>query len=122
MRSVVLAHEVDWEGWRSAARVLALEGVPPEGVVWSVREPGDLFAGADPEPPPPAPAGSFTVPRALVELAETVIQARDPERFALLYGLIWRAHGGEKHVLEAVTDPAVDRVRRLAQSVRRDTH
>ena len=122
MRSVVLAHEVDWEGWRSAARALAVEGVPPEQVLWSVREPDDLFADADAGPPPPAPAGGFTVPRALVELAETAIQARDPERFALLYRLIWRAHGGEKHVLDAVTDPEVDRVRRLAQAVRRDTH
>ena len=123
MRSVVLAHEVDWSGWRSAARALALEGVTPEAVVWSVREPDDLFAaGADAGPPPPAPAGAFTVPRALVELAETVIQASDSERFASLYRLIWRAHGGEKHVLESVTDPEVERVLRLAQSVRRDTH
>ena len=32
------------------------------------------------------------MPRALVTLAETVIQAHEPERFALLYRLIWRMH------------------------------
>jgi uracil-DNA glycosylase family protein len=58
----------------------------------------------------------------LVELAETAIQARDPERFALLYALIWRAHRGEKHLLENVADPLVQRVMGLAQAVRRDTH
>lgn len=121
MRSVVLAHEVDWGGWRAAARSLALSGVAPEDVVWSVRDVTDLFA--EPEEPTAAPVGgTFTVPRALVELAETAIQAQEPERFALLYRLIWRAQHGEKHLLELTTDPEVQRVQRLAAAVRRDTH
>ncbi len=119
MNSVILAHEVDWSGWRTAARSLALQAVAPENVVWSVRQADDLFA----EPSEPTPTtGTFSVPRALVDLAETVIQAHDPERFALLYRLIWRAHHGEKHLLERTTDPEVQRVQRLAQAVRRDTH
>jgi DNA polymerase len=132
MRRAVLAHEVDWDGFRAAARGCALDGVPPEQVVWSVREAHDLFAdpdtstnastGAEPGAPPAA-AGAFTLPRSLVDLAQTVIQARNPERFAVLYGLIWRVHhDGERHLLEQVTDPAVHRANRLAQSVRRDTH
>jgi probable DNA metabolism protein len=119
MHSMVLAHEVDWGGWRTAARSLALNGVNPDDVAWSVRAADDLFAA---EAPPPDAAGTFSVPRALVELAETVIQADDPARFALLYRLIWRAHGGDRHLLEQVTDPEVQRAQRLAQAVRRDTH
>ena len=120
-RSVTLAHEVDWGGWRDAARQLALSGVPPEHVVWSVRAPDDLFAtGA--EDTLPASSATFNVPRALVDLAQTVIQARDPARFTLLYGLLFRAHAGERGVLDQVTDPDVQRAQRLAQSVRRDTH
>ena len=121
MRSVVLAHEVDWEGWRNAARSLALEGVKPDQVVWSVGTPDDLFAEGDRDQPPPA-TGTFNVSRALVSLSETTIQSRDPERFTKLYRLIWRAHAGEKHLLDIVTDPDVHDVHRLAQSVRRDTH
>ena len=121
MRSITLAHEVDWEGWRNAARTLALEGVEPADVVWSVGSPDDLFAEGEREKVA-APAGTFTVPRALVSLAETAIQARDRERFSRLYGLIWRAHRGEKHLLEMTTDPEVHAVQRLAQAVRRDTH
>jgi DNA polymerase len=126
-RSVVLANPVDWGGWRAAARSLALDGVPPEDVVWSVGEPDDLFAVDAPEAPPsPAPAGapsgSFTVPRALVDLAETCIQHRDPERFALLYGLVWRAHAGEKAIMEQATDAALARAQGLARAVRRDAH
>ena len=83
------------------------DGVAPEQVVWSVEEAGDLFAEAGGEA---VQAGVFTVPRTLVDLAETAIQARDPERFALLYGLIWRAHRGEKKILEDAADPLVSRV------------
>ena len=120
--SVVLAHEVDWGGWRDAARRLILDGVPPNDIVWSVREPDDLFASAPNAPPGEPPKGTFNVPRALVDLAQTVIQANEPARFTLLYTLLHRAHGGERHLLEQVTDPEVQRAQRLAQAVRRDTH
>lgn len=134
MEAVSLAHEVDLAGWRDATRRLVLAGVPPEHVVWSVGAPDDLFAWAPGAPPAAAAAaavaapatatapGAFSVERALVELAGAVIQARDPERFALLYRLVWRAHAGEKHLARQVTDPEVQRAIRLAQSVRRDTH
>jgi DNA polymerase len=119
MQSVVLADEVDFAGWRDAARRLAVAGIAPQHVVWSVGAAGDLFASAGEAA---APAAAFTVSRALLGLAETAIQANDPARFGLLYGLIWRAHRGENHVLEDAADPLVQRVQRLAQAVRRDTH
>ncbi len=84
-----------------------------------MRETTDLFA----EPAEPdMPAGAFSVPRSLVALAETAILHRDPERFALLYTLIWRAFRGEKHILEDAADPLVRRVQLLAANVRRDIH
>ena len=126
MRSVVLAHQVDFTGWRDAARQLALDGIAPEQVHFSVGAPDDLFAQAGEEsgeiPQAPAPGGGFTVSRALMQLARTVIQAKEPERFDLMYSLVWRAHQGERKIAELVTDPAVQRAIRLAQSVRRDTH
>ncbi len=119
MHSVVLAHEVDFEGWRRAARALAMQGVAPEQVVWSVKEAGDLFAEV---PEAPVSAAGFSVPRSVVALAETAIQARDAARFGLLYALVWRVNRGEKRILEDAADPLVARVTRLAQAVRRDTH
>lgn len=120
MTEVALAHEVDWDGFRALARSLATDGVPPEWVTWAVREPPDLFSARN-EAAPATPAVPFTLPRALVGLAQTMIQARDAERFALLYGLIWRAHRGERQIVEQTGDPAVARAIRLAQSVRHDT-
>ncbi len=132
MNSVVLAHQVDFEGWRNAARRLAAADTPPESVIWSVGAPDDLFApagdaaAAEPSPHPPAPApapvSAFAVPRPLVDLAQTVIQAREPERFALLYALIWRVRQGERSIMQDAVDPQVNRATRIAQSVRRDTH
>jgi len=119
MRTVTLTHVVDFEGWRTGARSLALSGIAPEQTLWAVEEASDLFA----EPADAAaPAGTLNVPRALIPLAETAIQARDPERFALLYTLLWRLHRGERQLLEDAADPLVQRITRLVQSVRRDTH
>jgi DNA polymerase len=119
MRAVLLAHETDWDGWRRATRALVLANVAADQIVWSVRGEADLLA----EPAPlPVTQGTFNVPRGLVELGETAIQAREPERFAWMYRLVLRAHRGERHILENVTDPEVQRVHRLGQAVRRDTH
>jgi uracil-DNA glycosylase len=116
IETIILDGQTDFQGWRSAARRLALAGIPPENTIWSVGE------AADPVAVVPAPAAAFSVPRALLELAETTIQANDPDRFALLYTLITRAHRGEKRILEDAADPLVQRINRLAQSVQRDTH
>jgi DNA polymerase len=120
VQTIILTHQVDFGAWRAAARRLALGGIPPEQALWSVHEAQDLFATEQNNNA--APEGTFTAPRSFVHLAETAIQANDPERFALLYTLIWRIHGGERRILEDAADPTVQRVQRLAQSVRRDTH
>ncbi|MBV8589372.1 MAG: UdgX family uracil-DNA binding protein [Acetobacteraceae bacterium] len=115
MRAVVLDHETDWDGWREATRALVLAGVPPDAIHWNVAgEAEDLYAE---RAPLPDAKGSFNVLRALVQLAQLAIQARDPERFALLYRLVWRAHQGERHLLEQAADPEVARANRLALSV-----
>jgi probable DNA metabolism protein len=112
MRRISLGSETDWEGWRQAARALALAGAEPDSVTWAV--------GGKTSPPPDA-TGSFHVPRALVSLASVAIQARDPDRFGLLYTLVWRANAGEK-LLEDDSDPDLSLARRMALSVRAEAH
>src|ERR1700712_2671009 len=108
MKRIVLKSETDWEGWRQATRALVLEGIEPETVVWSVGKEATPLAEE---------SGSFHVPRALVSLASLAIQARDKERFGLLYSLVWRIHSGEK-LLEDATDPDLSLARQMAFSVR----
>lgn len=118
MRSVVLAHPVDFDGWRSAARRLAVAAVLPEQVVWSVGEAQDLFAAE----PPPEDQGTLHVPRAFMDTAMEAIQVRDPERFALLYRLLWRIQAGARQLMQDPADPDVQRALRWTQAVRRDIH
>ena len=104
MQEIVLSAETDWQGWRQAARQLVLAGVEPAELTWRV--------GGTPNALPDA-SGGFHLPRALVELAAVAFQAREPERFGLLYALVWRTHAGETLPSD---DPDVVLARRLALS------
>ncbi len=109
---IVLTSETDWEGWRLATRALILSGAEPETLTWTV--------GGERAVPPDA-SGTFTVPRALVSLATLAIQARQADRFGLLYTLFWRVHAGEK-LLEDNGDPDLALARRMAHAVRAEAH
>ena len=122
MRSITLSGEDDFEGWRAAARGLALAGIPAADVAWRVGgAPADLFGDSDPPPPPAPGAPAFSVPRAFVDLARTAICHSGPERFALLYTLLLRLLA-QPRALEDEADPVVRRVQRMAKEVRRDIH
>ena len=119
MRTITLDSETDFDGWRKAARTLALNGIAPREVTWMVRgkEP-ELFEA---ETSLEEAEGSFNVPAKFVELAKIAILHRNPERFALLYRLLWRLRG-EHDLLEVATDPDVAEVSAMAKAVRRDEH
>ncbi len=56
MHRVTLAGPDDFEGWRDAARALALAAIPADAILWDVAGSAtpDLF-GSDATPLPPAP-------------------------------------------------------------------
>jgi len=119
MRVAALAGEDDFEGWRRDARTLALAGVPADAVVWQVGDvPADLFAEL---PVVPTGNAAFSVPRPFLDLAETAILHRDPQRFALLYTLLLRLRT-QAGLIEGRADPLVRRLEEMAGSVRRDVH
>jgi probable DNA metabolism protein len=119
MREVALSSPADFAEWRAKARALLAAGVPPEEIAWTTGEAPSLFVAAEPAASAaPAPL----IPRAFLKLAETAIRHRDPERFALLYKLLWRLAHGERGLLEIDSDAAVIRVRALARQVERDAY
>ncbi len=122
-RSVVLASETDFEGWRNAARSLVLGNVPPESVHWSVATGQQgLLGDEDAEPTPVATRKpAFTVPRRFLTVASRVVLHRDADRFALLYRLLWRLRD-ESRLLEVAVDSDVAQARALFKSVARDLH
>src|SRR6201996_2859344 len=124
MQFITLDNETDFKGWRTAARTLVLNDVKPSDVTWTVRgnEP-ELFAPiADAAPPGPVQTtATFNVPAKFVDLAKSAILHRDPERFAILYRVLWRLRG-DHDLLEVATDPDVALLGAMAKAVRRDEH
>jgi len=120
---VTLPEADDFEFWRDQARALVQSDVPPDRVAWT--EPGgsgDLFSGGRRRMPAPrADAAPVRASRAFVQLAKSAICHSDPERFALLYRLLWRLQANPR-LLEDGADPDVRRLEELAKAVRRDIH
>ncbi|HEY2187482.1 MAG TPA: UdgX family uracil-DNA binding protein [Caldimonas sp.] len=124
VHAVRLASAVDFAGFRRACRTLWSQQVAPDRVGWTCADDAeiDLFVdargdGAD----APSAAPAVRVPPAFLPLAESAILHCDPDRFALLYRLLWRLQ------IEAAlrTDPLdADWLRadEMAQAVRRDLH
>lgn len=121
---VRLAHETDLAGFRREARALLARRVPPEATWWSVTSgEADLFGGEEPVPPVPTPPADTPVhvPSAFLALCETVVLHRDPQRFALLYRLLWRlVH--EPDLRHDPLDPDMLQARRMARAVQHDLH
>ncbi|MFE1602658.1 UdgX family uracil-DNA binding protein [Methylobacterium sp. ID0610] len=117
MRTIRLAPGADLAGFRAAARRLAAEGVPPEAAAFTTADAPGLFAA-----PPEAEAPPLALPKPVAALIPAVVPHRDPERYALLYGLVWRALHGERHLLEVASDPLVHRLLRMRKAVGRDLH
>lgn len=120
MPRVRLAHETDFDGWRNSARALTLQGVAPENVEWQVGEQAaSLFGEALLETE--ETAGYFNVAREFVLLCRLVILHSDPERFSLLYKLLWHLRQ-KPRLLQVAFDPEVARAEAMAKAVRRDLH
>jgi DNA polymerase len=120
---VTLPEPDDFDFWRNRARALVQCAVPPEQIAWV--EPGgvpELFAqGGQPAPAPPPDAPVVRASKQFVQLAKSAVCHVEPERFALLYRLLWR-HQRNSRVLEDRANPDVRRFEELARQVRRDIH
>ncbi len=102
------------EAFRHAARRLISDQVAPEETVWreapvSSSAPG-LF---DPAAEPTAPEADLLVPRAFLELARSVAGHPDPDRWRLLYSVLWRLARGDRGLMLRRDDPDLVRLRRL---------
>jgi probable DNA metabolism protein len=119
MTVVRLHSEIDFSGWRAAARDLRITGVAPGQVQWKVDAgraaglaeadaPGFEVEGADP----------LIAPREFLGMAQAAVCHRDPGRFDRLYRLLWRLQTTPR-LLEMAADPDVAELHRLAAEVTR---
>ena len=118
----------DFAFWRERARALIQCDIPPDRVSWV--EPGmtgDLFGGEALSPtdrrlPAPSPdAPPVRANRRFLGVAAKAALHSDPERFALLYRVLWRLQR-KPRLMEDRADPDVRRLEELDKAVRRDAH
>lgn len=115
--------------WRSLARWLWAQQIAPHDVIWltedSQRDSPDLFA---PQPQvtqladlPPALERSLSVPRSWMDLAEKALLHCAPERFGLLYRLLWRMQW-EPGLRHDPLDADHVQLQQWVKAVRREVH
>jgi uracil-DNA glycosylase family protein len=113
---VVMRDGASLQEFREHVRALIAAKVLPRDVTWLASS-NDLFGET---PPPDVKISKFTVPGAYVELARDVLLHRDPQRFALLYELLWRLLTEDRMLLSIFSDPLVYRLRQMQKAVGRD--
>ena len=121
---VKLSGPTDLAGFRSEARQLLAHQVPPGEVDWQPSagsDSGDPASLAASRPRNVARAATAIVPASFLRLCEFVVLHRDPERFALLYRLLWRlVH--EPGLRNDPVDADMLHAQHMAHAVRRDIH
>lgn len=121
MKRVIITDCPGFEEWRTAAREFLQSNTPPEQIVWQgIDAEPDMFALSSSA----APAGNqkFSVPKDFINEAEMAICHSDPERFSLLYRLLWRLCHENKSLLHFKTDDDILKLRGLVKAVRRDAY
>lgn len=113
--------EPTFEGWRMQARLFLHQGLKPELIDWN--QDNLSFDFEEPVKPKSSRAGDvFKVPPSFLDLAKAVCYARDPERWGLLYRILYRLKYEAAHLIQISVDPDIHRALLLRKSVRRDIH
>src|SRR6476659_7042344 len=120
-----LSSAIDLTGFRNEARELLAHQVPPDQVHWETGQAVDADLFAQPDQARTSKgiprAATAIVPASFMRLCEVVVLHNDPQRFALLYRLLWRlVH--EPTLRNDPIDPDMMLAQQMAQAVRRDMH
>jgi DNA polymerase len=119
MFRIVMHDETSLDEFREHVRGLIGNKVNPDDVTWATTNDADLFGET---PLAPVKIAKFSVPAAYVELARSVLHHRDPERFGMLYRLLWRLLNGDRQLLSIFSDTLVYKLRYMEKAVGRDLH
>ncbi|MFO0991189.1 MAG: UdgX family uracil-DNA binding protein [Hyphomicrobiales bacterium] len=116
--SVSLPRDADEAAFRAVARRGIAASLTPDELDFVSGDEPSFFAPL----PETSSAPAFSVPRAFAELLSDAICNSAPDRFALLYEVLWRSLHGERELAQNHADPAVARLQKYAHHVRRDIH
>ncbi|SFU72095.1 DNA polymerase [Polaromonas sp. YR568] len=117
---VTLQGQADYEGFRRAARGMLAQNILPEQVSWQCSStPFGGAEGAEATGPALSDAPAVSVPPEYVALCQLAVMHSSPQRFNLLYRLLWRlVHEPELRHNQLDADMAL--ARQMAEEVRHD--
>ncbi|MES2398656.1 MAG: UdgX family uracil-DNA binding protein [Pseudomonadota bacterium] len=133
---VALQGATDLDGFRRASRALIARQMLPEQIIWSSGDEStqDLFGahsrtGSSGQrdtfhclsPDEFAAAPALSVPPEFMTLCQAAILHSDPNRFGLLYRILWRL-SHEPGLRHDPLDADIMKAQQLAHAVRRDMH
>lgn len=116
--------EPEFNTWRDLARAALSHGLTPEEVDFedaTVPSSSDLFQTTSDPLNMNGEAKAPHVPKAFLQKALIASYHRDPQRWNLLYRLLWRLQSN-RDLLKVEVDRDVNELLRIDQQVRRDEH
>lgn len=112
----------DFNAWREAARDALRQGYTPEQIdLQDTTQPSALDLLTIDEAPASAPMPQPHVPKAFLEAAKLAAVHRDPQRWNLLYRLLYRLQTN-RDLLKVEVDDDVAELKRMEAQIRRDLH
>jgi probable DNA metabolism protein len=113
-----------FSGWQRAARRAIQAEWHPKEILW--QELGTdqpmLDIGEEVEPATTFPAPQIKVPKSFVDLSARAACHCDPERWSILYRVLWRLTHGEHQLMRITVDPDIYHLRRMEKAIRHDVH
>lgn len=112
-----------FEEWRNAARQCLQKNIPPDQIIWTengaeqvnllLQENIEIFSDNKTQ---------LKIPKAFIEMAEQVVCHSNPDKYALLYRILWRIIHENKNLLHILTDSDILKMRSYVKAVRRDAY
>lgn len=121
-RSVSIISVDNFDEWQVAARRLVVAGEAPEAVSFCDRQNQPVLFETVVGREDVSSSTLIRVPRSFLKLAQRVSYHRDPQRWNLLYRVLWRIAREEPHLLEISIDDDVRPLRKMEKQIRRDAH
>ena len=114
--------EPTYASWHAQARALVSAGVHPSQIAWNDGTTAQPLLGgmAQPAPADLKPRARVSVPRRFVASAMLAARHSSPQRWTLLYRVLWRIVHGERTLLDSALDDDARELDALLRGVRED--
>lgn len=122
MKHIIIKSCPGFKEWRDNARTCLLEGHRPECILWQNDDfqAQDLFSGQNNQAL--NPLKTISVSKEFLELADYAACHSSPDRFSLLYRILWRICHENRNLLHYKTDSDILKLQSYVKAVRRDAY